>query len=151
MAVSSGATTVRAATSVASGAATVRPGYGRPLPETQNVGRRLTYRLHNSALEILAVYLADGRPRLPLHRHRDQGLQFAGRLVPYDTHRADLAEGAERVAQGVFACLARQVCYTDVHLDSLPLLLVSRVGLTSGLPTQERHTPTSAKPFLEAA
>jgi len=85
----------------------------------QNIGLHLTHRLNNSSLDILAIDLADGRAGLMLHRHGNQGFYFAGRFVPYDTHRSDLAEGTERVTQGVFAGLTRQVCYTDVHFDSL--------------------------------
>lgn len=104
---------------IPSGATTVVPGNWRFLPETKNIGLHLTHGLNNSSLEILAIHLADGRPCLMLDRHGYQCFYFAGSLVPYDTHCSDLAEGTERVTQGVFACLTRQVCYTDVHSDSL--------------------------------
>ena len=104
---------------VSSGSATAWPGNGGSLPETQNICLRLTHGLHNSSVEILAIDLADGGLGLMLHRHGDHGSQFTGNLVPDDTHRSDLAEGTERIAQGVFACPLRQVCYTDVYCNFL--------------------------------
>ena len=104
---------------ISPGSPMVSPGDSRSLPGTKNICPRLTHGLNNSSLQILAIHFADGRSRFTLNRHRHKCFEFAGSLVPYDAHRPDLAEGAESVTQGVFACLTRQVRYTDVHSDFL--------------------------------
>ncbi len=128
---------------ISSGSTTISPGNGWSLPERKNIGLCLAHRLDNPPVEIRAIQLADGRPCLTLHRHGHKRFQFAGNLVPYDTHRSDLAEGTESVTQGVFACLTRQVCYTDVHLDSL---LISRLTRFAFMIPATRWPPCGGRP-----
>jgi len=82
-------------------------GDDRHILDAKNIGSRLTDGLHNPAAQILAIHRADGRPRLVLNRHGDNGFHFPGGLVPDDIHQSNLPESAESVTQGVFAGLTR--------------------------------------------
>jgi hypothetical protein len=93
------------ATALAPGATTVSPGCPWSLDGAQNIRSRLAHGLHNPSVEILAVHLADRRPRLTLHGHGYRRFERPGIHIRYDIHRADLAERAESVAQGFFAGL----------------------------------------------